>query len=76
MKMHEMKTLECQDCVQFYPYVPQEMRPKTNNIGEQNFNHIQISSYMKVYDGFAIDQHMILFFNLDEMISQKKNIKQ
>ena len=55
MKMHEMKTLECQDCVQFYPYVPQEMRPKTNNIGEQNFNHIQISSYMKVYDGFAID---------------------
>lgn len=66
--MSDKETLECQDCVPSYPYVSQEMWPSMNDIGEQNFHHTQIPSDIDVCNGFAMNYHIALFFNLEEMI--------
>ena len=69
--MSEKEALECQDCVPSYPFVPQGIWPSTNNLGEQNYHHTQIPSEVEVCDGFAMDYHIALFFQLEEMIIPK-----
>ena len=44
------------------------MWPNKNNIGEQHFYHTQIPLEIEVCDGFAMDYHMVLFFDLDGMV--------
>lgn len=70
--MSEKEALECQNCVSSYPYVPQEMWPSINDLGEQDYHHTQIPSGIDVCDGFAMDYHIALFFQLDDMIIPKE----
>ena len=72
MGMYEGEALECQDNIISYPYVPQELWPSKNNLGKQNFHHTQIPSEIEIYDGFAMDYHIALFFELEEMIVPKE----
>ena len=72
MGMYEGEALECQDSIISYPYVPQEVWPNKNNLGKQNFHHTQIPSEIETSDGFAMDYHIALFFELDEMIVPKE----
>ena len=66
--MYEDEALECQDCIPAYPYVPQELWPNKYIIEEQNFHFIQIPSEIEVFEGFAMDYHVALFFDLEEMV--------
>ena len=72
MGMYESEALECQDCIPAYPYVPQELWPNKNALGKQNYHHTQIPSDIEVSDGFAMDYHVALFFDLDEMVIPKE----
>ena len=69
--MNDKNALEYHDCITSYPYVVQEMWPNTNEFGVQNFHHIQIPSDVDVFEGFAMDYHVVFFFQLDEMIIPK-----
>jgi hypothetical protein len=60
------------NCGPSYPYVPQEMWPSINDVGKQNYHHTQIPSGIDVCDIFAMDYHIALFFQLDEMIIPKE----
>lgn len=40
--------------------------------GEQNYHHIQIPSNVEVVNGFALDYHILIFFELEEMIIPKE----
>jgi len=46
--MYEGETLECQDSIVSYPYVPQELWPRKNNLGKQNYHHTQIPSEIEI----------------------------
>jgi hypothetical protein len=70
--MNEKEALECQGCVTSYPFVPQELWPSANDLGEQNYHHTQIPSEVDVCEGFAMDYHVALFFHLDDMIIPKE----
>jgi hypothetical protein len=70
--MYEDEALECQDCITAYPYVPQELWPNKYNLEEQNFHFTQIPSEIEVFEGFAMDYHVALFFELEEMVVPKK----
>ena len=70
--MYENEALECQDCVTSYPYVTQEEWPGKNYLGEQNYHDTQIPSEVEVCNGFAMDYHVALFFELDEMVIPKE----
>ena len=70
--MSENEALECQNCVTSYPFVAQEIWPSADDLGLQNYHHTQIPSDIEVSDGFAMDYHIALFFNLDEMIIPKE----
>ena len=70
--MSEKEALECQNCVTSYPFVAQEIWPSADDLGQQHFHHTQIPSDIEVCDGFAMDYHIALFFNLDEMIIPKE----
>lgn len=71
-RMNDKEALECQNCVPSYPYVPQEMWPHVDDLGAQNFHHTQISSDVNVCEGFSMDYHIALFFQIDEMLIPKK----
>ena len=71
MGMYEGEALECQDSNVSYPYVTQELWPSKNKLGKQNYHHTQIPSEIETLDGFAMNYHVALFFELDEMISPK-----
>ena len=71
MGMSDKEALECHDCITSYPYVVQEMWPNTNEFGVQNFHHTQIPSDVYVFEGFAMDYHVALFLQLEEMIIPK-----
>ena len=70
--MSEKEALECQNCVSSYPFVAQEIWPSADDLGQQHSHHTQIPSDIEVCDGFAMDYHIALFFNLDEMIIPKE----
>ena len=70
--MYENEALECQDCITSYPYVSQVLWPNKNILGKQNFHHTQIPSYIEVSEGFAMDYHVALFFELEEMVIPKE----
>jgi len=70
--MNEKEALECQGCVTSYPFVPQELWPSANDLGEQNYHHTQIPSEIDVYERFAMDYYVALFFHLDDMIIPKE----
>ena len=70
--MYENEALECQDCITSYPYVSQVLWPNKNILGKQNFHHTQIPSDIEVSEGFAMDYHVALFFELEEMVIPKE----
>jgi hypothetical protein len=70
--MDEDEALECQNCITSYPYVPQELWPNKYNIKEQNFYFTQIPSEIEVFEGFAMDYHVALFFDLEEIVVPKE----
>ena len=70
--MNEKEALECQRCVSSYPYVPQELWPYNNDVGEQNYHSTQVPSDIDVCDGFAMDYHIALFFQIEEMFIPKE----
>ena len=70
--MNEKKTLECQNCILYYSHVPQEMWPSVNEHGMQNYHQTQILSDVDVFEGFAMDYHIALFFQLDDMLVPKE----
>jgi hypothetical protein len=72
--MNEKETLEYQNYVPSYPYVPQKKWLNMNDVGEQNYHHIQIPSDIDICDGFAMDYHIALFFQLEEMIISKEDV--
>ena len=43
-----------------------------NDLGEQDFHHTQIPSDIDVCDGFAMEYHIALFFQLDDMFILKE----
>ena len=69
--MYEDEALECQDCITAYAYVPQQLWPNKYNIEEQNYHFTQIPSEIEVFEGFAMDYHVALFFELEEMVVPK-----
>ena len=73
MGMYESEALECHDSIISYPYVLQELWPSKNNLGKQNYLHTQISSEIETCEGFAMDYHVALFFELYEMIIPKED---
>ena len=70
--INENEALECQGCVSSYPYVPQKLWPYKNDVGEQNYHSTEVPSDIDVCDGFAMDYHIVLFFQIDEMIIPKE----
>ena len=46
--------------------------PNKNILGKQNFHHTQIPSEIEVSEGFAMDYHVALFFELEEMVIPKE----
>ena len=74
LRIYENEALECQDCNSFYPYVLQEVWPNKNELGEQYFDHTQISLDIEVCDGFTMDYHVALFFDLDEIIMPRDEV--
>ena len=70
--MSDKEALECQNCVPSYPYVSQEMWPSVDDLGGQNFHHTQVPSDVDVCEGFSMDYHIALFFQIDEMIIPKE----
>ena len=72
MDMSEKEALECQGCVSSYPYVPQELWPYKNDLGEQNYHSTQVPSDIDVCDGFVMDYYIALFFQIDDMFIPKE----
>ena len=70
--MSDKEALEYQNCVPSYLYVPQEMCPSMDDLGTQNFHHTQIPSDVDVYEGFSMDYHLVLFFQIDDMVIPKE----
>ena len=70
--MSDKEALECQNCVPSYPYVPQEMWPNMDDLGTQNFHFTQVPSDVDVCEGFSMDYHVALFFQIDDMLIPKE----
>ena len=70
--MSDKEALESQNCVPSYPYVPQEMWPSMDDLGTQNFHHTQVPSDVDVCEGFSMDYHVALFFQIDDMLIPKE----
>ena len=71
--MNVKEALECQNCVSSYPYVPQEMWPNINDLETQNFHLIQVLSDIDVCEGFSMNYHVSLFFQIDNILIPKEH---
>ena len=74
MGMYKSEALECYDSIVSYSYVSQELWPSKNNLVKQDYHHTQIPSEIETCDGFAMDYHVALFFQSEDMIIPKEEI--
>ena len=70
--MSEKEAFECQHCVPSYSYFPQKIWLSVNELEIQNYHQTQIPSDVDVHEGFAMDYHIELFFQLDDMLIPKE----
>ena len=43
-----------------------------DDLGTQNFHHTQVPSDVDVCEGFSMDYHVALFFQIDDMLIPKE----
>lgn len=69
MGMSDKEALECQNAKVSFPYVKQKLwSNKRDNKEGQNFHITQIPFDVETNDRFAMDYHIALFFDLEEMV--------
>lgn len=71
--MNVKEALECQNCVPSYQYVPQEMWPNIDDLETQNFYLIQVLSDIDVCEGFFMNYHVFLLFQIDDILIPKEH---
>lgn len=62
------KTSKCHNNITSLHICTTKMWPIKDNVAEQNYHYIQIPWNIEVNKGFAVNCHLVLFFNLDELV--------
>ena len=72
-EMNVKEALKCQNCVPSYPYVPQEMWPNIDDLETKKIHLIKVLSDIDVCEGFSMNYHISLFFQIDDILIPKEH---